>query len=410
MFKYNRKLISIFLLLVFTAFAIGGCAAPASSEISVQVASAQKQAIKTNISLSGVLLPQSTVTLSTKLTGQVLSVNCDVGAAVKKGDTLISLDTKQLSAQLDQAEAALKQANAAVKAGKSSASASSSAVKVAQGAVDTAKINYDAAKKAYDATKASYDLGFATAADLEKATVALQVAQAQYTAASSGTIKQAKYASSSASNNVNTLKAGVEVAEANVNLILVQMENAAITSPVDGVVISRNINTGELAVTGAQLVTVMENGAYKLKGTVPQSALPLISVGQSINVTVDIYPSQKFEGKISMIAPMAVSTGEYFPIEVTIPSAEVLKAGLSAHASLEVQSQERVCVPSNAVISESGQSYVFVYDNGTAKKTAVTAGLSDGTLTEILEGLSSDAQVITTQTGAIKDGTPVSAL
>ena len=84
MFKYNRKLISIFLILVFTAFAIGGCAAPASSEISVQVASAQKQAIKTNISLSGVLLPQSTVTLSTKLTGQVLAVNCDVGAAVKK--------------------------------------------------------------------------------------------------------------------------------------------------------------------------------------------------------------------------------------------------------------------------------------------------------------------------------------
>ena len=406
----KKKFLSIFLLLVFTAVIIGGCAAPASNKIAVQTAKAQKQAIKSEISLSGVLLPLSSVTLSSKLTGEALTVNYQVGATVKKGDTLVSLDTKQLTAQLTQAQAALKQANAAVKSAKSTASSASSAVKVAKGQAATAKINYDAAKEAYDAIKAAYDLGLAKDSEVAEAKVKMDVAESQYNTANSGGVNQARYSSSGASNNVNTMKAAVEVAEANVNLILVQMQNADIKSPVDGIVVSRNVNPGELVAAGTQIMTLMENGSFKLKGTVSQSALPLISVGQSINVSVDIFPGKTFEGKISMIAPMAVTTGEYFPIEVTIPATEGLKAGLSAHASLEVQSQEHLSVPASAVVSENGESFVYIYNNGSAVKTAVTPGLTNGTDTEILKGLSEGQEVITTQTGVIKDGMAVDTI
>ena len=410
MLNHKKKSISILLLLLFTAAIIGGCAAPASTEIAVQTAAVQKQALQTDISLSGVLLPQNSVTLSSKMMGEAVTVNYEVGAAVKKGDTLLTLDTRQLNAQLAQAQAALKQANSAVKSGKSTASSASSAVKVAQGQANTAKINYDAAKSAYDSVKAAYDLGLATQADLEKATVALQVAQSQYNTANSGGVNQAKHSSSSASNNVDTLKAAVEVAEANANLILVQIQNANITSPVDGIVVSRNINPGELAVAGGQLMTVMESGSLKLKGTVSQSALPLLTVGQDIKVSVDIYTGKTYEGKISMIAPMAVATGEYFPIEVTIPAAEGLKPGLSAHTVIEVKSSEHLSIPASAVVKENDQRFVYLFENGLAKKMAVTTGLSNGTYTEILEGLSEGQEVILTQTGILKDSMPVRKL
>jgi multidrug efflux pump subunit AcrA (membrane-fusion protein) len=122
----------------------------------------------------------------------------------------------------------------------------------------------------------------------------------------------------------------------NVNIINVQVKAATIKSPIDGIVASRNINEGELATAGAQLMTVIEQGSVKLKGEVPQGALPLLAMGQSVAVGVDIYPNRTFTGSISLIAPMAVTTGEYFPIEITVPATDDLKPGMSAAITIHM--------------------------------------------------------------------------
>lgn len=403
--KFTAAVLAVLALTLMT-----GCGAQAETTLGVQTVKAQKKSIETAIPVAGVLLPTGTVTLSSKTLGQVVNVSATVGDTVKQGQTLVTLDTTQLNAQLTQAEAALKQANAAVRAAKSTASAASSAVTSAQGQANTAKINYDAAKSAYDAMKAAYDGGSATEADLQKAFVAMQVAQSQYDTANNGAVNQAKYSSSSASRNVNTLEAAVEVAQANVDLVNVQIANATITSPVDGVVVSRNYNPGELATAGAQLLTIMQAGPLKLKGTISQSALPWIAEGEAVDVSVDIYTGKTFAGKVSMIAPMAVATGEYFPIEISVEQAEGLKPGLSARTNIPISSQDTLSVPSAAVVQEDGQSVVYVFADGKVKRTQVTAGLSDGNFTEILSGLSEGQEVVCANTNLLKDNMPVRKL
>lgn len=397
-----KKIISLIVLLALTAMAFSGCAASSTIPV-VKSALVQKKSIQSDFNVSGILLPKNTVSVSSKIAGTVLTTNADIGGIVKKGDTLISLDTKQLTAQLAQAEASLNQARAAVNSAKSSSRSASSAVKVVEGNANTAKINLDAAKAAYDSVKALYDAGLATGAQLQEVKVKLDAAQSQYDTLSGPQTKQAKYSSSAASNNVNTAEAAVAVAEANVNLLLLQMENTNITSPVGGILATRSINIGELASAGVPLMTIIEADALKLKGTVSQSMLPLLQEGQDVNITVDIYPEKTFTGKISLIAPMAVTTGEYFPIEISIPGEAGLKPGLSAHASFSIKSMEHLSVPSSAVVSDKGQNFVFILSNGIAKKQAVTIGISDGVFTEILNGLNEGQEVITSHTDVLTD-------
>lgn len=406
MLKYMKKIIPLIVIFAFSAAAFLGCAASSTGPV-VKTALAQKNTVETVFNVSGILLPKNTVSLSSKIAGTAITVNADIGAAVKKGDTLLSIDTKQLTAQLAQAEASLKQARAAVNSAKSTSHSASSAVKVVAGNTNTAKINLDAAKAAYDSIKALRDAGLTTEADLQAAKVKLDAAESQYDTLNGPTTKQAKYSSNAASNNVNTAQAAVAVAEASVNLLLLQMENTSITSPVDGIVATRSINAGELASVSVPLMTIIETDILKLKGTVSQSMLPQLQEGQDVKVTVDIYPEKIFTGKISMIAPMAVTTGEYFPIEISIPGEAFLKPGLSAHASINIKSAEHLSVPSSAVVSDKGQSFVFVLSNGMAKKLPVTAGISDGVSTEILNGLTEGQEVITSHTDILADSMKV---
>ena len=291
MFSNRKKINSVILVLVclVTAGLISGCSSSVNKSIAVATTTVQKQSIESTVSVSGVLLPQTSIVLSSKTMAEVKTVNAQVGDKVKEGQTLITLDTAQLKAQLNQAKAALKQAQASATSAESSAATAAAGITAMQGQVDLAKINYDTAKASYDAAVAAH----ASDAEIQQAYVVLQVAQTQYNNAMAS-LGQAQASASGATNSVNTVKAAVEVAQANVNIINVQIKAATIKSPIDGIITNRNINPGELATAGAQLMTVIEQGSVKLKGEVQQGVLPLLSVGQSFSVGVDIYQERSF--------------------------------------------------------------------------------------------------------------------
>ena len=406
MFMYKKKIWSVALVLLLASGMISGCSSSQNASIAVVTATVQKQSIETTIPISGVLLPQTSVVLSSKSMSEAKTVCVQVGDKVKKGQTLIVLDTAQLKAQLAQARAALKQAQASAAAAATSVSSAAAAIAAVQGQANLAKINYDTAKASYDVIVIAHDGGTASDADVQQAYVVLQVAQTQYNNALAS-VGQASASAAAANNSVNTVNAAVEVAQANINIIYVQIKAATFKAPIDGIVTNRNINPGELATAGAQLMTIIEQGSVKLKGTVSQSALPLLSAGQSIDISVDIYPDRTFTGVLSLIAPMAITSGEYFPIEITIAAADELKPGMSAHAQISVKSQLHLSVPASAVITESGQSFVFVIQSGLAKKVNVVAGITNGTNTEILSGLNESQEIIVSQANILKENMPV---
>ena len=399
------------LIMSLCLVAATGCAPQAASTgpIAVKTAAATQKSLETELSVAGVLVPAQTVSISAKLAGEVTAVNADVGAAVKAGDELITIDRKALETQLAQAQAQLKAAQAQAKAATSQASAYNAAIKAAKGQASAAKINRDALQKAYDDLKKLVDSGAATQAQLDEIKTRLDVAKAQYSAASSGGVNQASSAANASANSADAAKANVEVVQAGIQLLQLQLNNASVKSPLNGVVVTRSINVGETAGAGVPLLTVADTGTLKLKGTVPQEALPLLQAGQAMTVSVDIFPGQSFDGKITLLGPMAVATGEYFPIEISLSNDGNLRAGLSAHADVKAQTAAVLTVPTAAIVKGNGQSSVYLIVGGVAKKQAVVTGLSGGADTEILGGLNAGDIVAVSNVRSLDDGMPVAA-
>lgn len=380
--KKGFKIILSTLMIVLLVFVSAGCStqtAGSSNVISLKAAAAEKHKIQAALDVAGVLVPTQTVNIVSKISGQVTSLNLDVGSTVKAGDTLITLETKALDAQLQQAEAALQSAEVAVQSAGDQA--------------DQAKINLSSAQKAFDRTKALYDSGAAPQSQLDDVSSKLDIAKKQYEIATSTAQKQAQ--------------ASVNTAQANINSIKVQLENATITSPINGIITNRNINPGEIASPGAALLTIADTSTLKLKGTVSQDKVPHLQVGQEINVSVDIYPGKVFTGQINNIGPMSVGTGEYFPIEISIKNSGDIKAGLSAHASINMASDEGIIVPVSAVGSNNSQNYVFVIKNNVVSKRTVTIGLKNDKEVQILKGLESGEQVAVTNVNNLFDNMSV---
>ena len=376
--KRNRASLAIpaSLALALLVFVASGCAA--HSTVAVTTAVATNQELTTTLDLSGVLVPTQTADISSQIAGKVTSLGFQTGDSVKAGDVLMQLDTSSLNAQLAQAEASLQSVQAAVGEAGS------------QAAVD--KISLDSAQESYNRVKALSDSGADSQSDLDNATNALDTAQTQYDNASGPALAQAE--------------AAVNTARADINGLDVQLSETTTKSPLDGVLSSRNVNVGEVVSPGVAVMSIVDASSLKLSSTVTQDILPLLALGQEMDVVIDSFPNRVYQGSVTTIGPIAVSTGEIFPIEVTIKNDGHLMDGLAAHASASVQ-ESGIVVPSSAVVQISGASYVFVIKDGVASKRLVSTGPKSDTDTLILKGLTAGELVAVTNTNALADNMPV---
>ncbi len=379
MHKRTKK--SLALLAVLVLLIVAGCAGRNENKaVPVTTATADIQELETTLELGGVLVPVQTVDISSKISGKVISLGFNVGSAVKAGDILIQLDTDTLDAQLLQAEAGLQSAEAAAESVKNQAS--------------LAKINRDAAQKLYDRTKLLYESDVVSQSQMDDVTDKLNIAQNQFENAFGPAQDQAQ--------------AAISTARANIKNLQVQIDNATIRSPLDGFVTNQSVNVGQVISPGVSVISIVDTSTLKLRSTVTQDLLPLLSVGQEMDITIDSYPVNEFKGTISSIGPIAVSTGEVFPLEITVKNDGSFTAGLSAHASVLTRTKG-IVAPVSSVVQNSGESYVFVVKDKTASKRAVKVGLKNDQAAQILQGLDAGEIVAVTNVSALTDNMTVTA-
>ena len=296
-------------------------------------------------------------------------------------------------ANLDTAESGLNTAQASVNTANSGLVQAQAANRTAQAAYRLAEQSavtaIDTAQARYDSAVAAYNQASGSAADsqITAAQGRVDAAQEQYNASASSAPEQAQAA---------------------INAIEVQLGNAEITANIGGMVVNRNINAGEIAAAGSPLFTLADVSKLKLKGTFSQDVLPYIKEGQPVDVIVDIYPDRVFPGSLTGIGPIAVSTGSYFPCEITIDNKDNdIAAGVSAHASIRITGASRITVPNAAIIQNNGQTYVFVIKDNIAYKKDVVPGLKNDAETEILRGLEEGEAVAVSNVNTLFDQTPI---
>ena len=365
--KKNAIKIIAALMIASMAIVLPGCSS-GGDQIKVKTASAEKGQLEAVYKITGALVPVDTAKISAQMMGKVSEINVEEGDTVTAGQVLAKLDDTQLSAQLSQAQASY------------------------QGSMNSekqAKINVDNAAATLERTKSLFAEGAVAKVQLDADQKAYDLAKSQYE---------------------SSLSAGVGGSKASVENINAQIQNSIIKSPIPGIVVSKNITVGETATVGNPMITVADMSSLKLKGTISQAALPYIKKGDPVDLFIDIYPDRTFKGTISDIGSMSVSTGAYFPIEISMPNTGNFASGISAHAEIKATGAERLIVPASAVVDNNGEICVFVIQDGVAKKTTVMTGLQNDEQIEILQGLKGGETVAVTNANHLFDGMPVEVM
>ncbi len=205
-----------------------------------------------------------------------------------------------------------------------------------------------------------------------------------------------------ADQQYDQMKSAYEIAENSYNFLL---ENTQLKAPFDGVISGKYFEDGEIysgspvaAVGKPALLSIVQINRLKALVGISAGYFPLIRNGMKAEVTSDIYPGRLFSGEIYRIYPTIDNATKTFTAELKIPNdALTLRPGMFAKIRLDLGKGDALLVPTIALIKQTGTNdmYVFVNKDGKAVKTPVKIGTIVDDRTEILEGLDSGDEVVT---------------
>jgi hypothetical protein len=166
------------------------------------------------------------------------------------------------------------------------------------------------------------------------------------------------------------------------------------------------VDPGAFVSQQAPVADVVDITRVRLVANVVEKDLKELQSGNSATVEVDAYPGEKFSGRIARVSPVLDPATRTAPIEIEIPNPEYrLKPGMYARVGITTQAKKQALVlPSTAVVDLGGRRGVFQLQNDVAVFRTVQVGAEQGSVVEILSGLTEGDEVISTGAGALRDG------
>lgn len=324
-------------------------------------AEAAKQDIVNSVTATGTIEPVTSVDVGTQVSGVISKLYVDYNSVVKAGQVIAELDRTNLMSELSSAQASLKSA---------------------QSELDYQKTNYER-------YKALYDKGLISANDFEQAR--LSYVQAQ--------------------QRTRQQKESVKKAQTNLGY-------ATITSPIDGVVLSKEVEEGQTVASSFSTPTLFKIARdltdMRVIADVDEADIGDVKEGQRVTFTVDAFPDDTFEGQVTQVRQEATTESNVVTYEVVIsaPNDDLkLKPGLTANVVIfTMEAKDVLAVPSKAlrftpreamlnsdetITDTDAKEKVWVKEGSNLKAVAVETGMTNGTLTQITKGLKPGTHVLT---------------
>ena len=178
-----------------------------------------------------------------------------------------------------------------------------------------------------------------------------------------------------------------------------------VRAPFSGYVSLRMISEGAVVQAGTEIATVSDLSRIKLDFTVPERLLAAVQPGQPIEARSAAYPDTPFRGTIDSIDPVVNPNTRSVTVRAILPNPDrVLKPGMLLTVNVEASSRAAPAVPELAIVGEGESSFVYVVDNGVAKRVPVRTGARQGGVVEIVEGLRQGQRVVTEGVVKLTDG------
>jgi len=358
--KKNRKIIisiAAIAAVALVVFLLTG--KKKEKEVSFEFAKVEKANIQNSITATGTIEPVTSVTVGTQVSGIVSKLYVDYNSVVKKGQVIAELDKTNLISELNTAKANLNSAQST--------------------------LNYQ--RDNYQRYRTLYNKGLISADNFESARLSYEQARQQ-----------------------------VLQAQENVHRAQTNLGYATITSPIDGVVLSKSVEEGQTVAASfstpelfkiAQDLTNMQ-----VVANVDEADIGGVKPGERVTFTVDAYPEDTFTGAVKQVRQEATTTNNVVTYEVIIsaPNADLkLKPGLTANITIYTQERQGVVsVPSKAlrftptqetvgkrkIQDTKGKNKVWTVEGNNIVAHSVNIGMSDGTHTQIVSGIDEGKQIV----------------
>ena len=357
-----------------------------------KIASVEQGDLAKSVVATGKVQPITKVEVKSKASGIVKKLLVDAGDRVKQGQVLAELDKEELQAQVRGDQAQLSAAEANLRAAEAD---------VERSKVDAEGVDVPTLQRAYERAQTMAAQGVVSASALDDAQRNYEMAVNKRDLAKAQLIvNQSKVKQAEA--QVTQYKASLSRSEE-------QLNYATVVSPIDGEVLSRDVEVGDavssILVLGSSATLVMTLGDMRqvyVDGKVDESDIGKVYLGQPARIKVESFKDKTFNGKVTKIAPMGVEKDNVttFQVRVSIDnSTGELKALMTANAEVILEEHHNVLIiPESALIYDKDKKASVEIPDPKAKdgkrKVTVSVGISNGAKTELLSGLKKDDKVV----------------
>ncbi len=395
--KKRRKRIIIWssIAAVVVVLVVAGALIAASGSTKIdpsKLAKVERGDLAKSVVATGKIEPITKVEIKSKASGIVKKLYVDYGDNVKKGQVLAELDKEELQARVDQAHAQLE---------TSSASLNATRADLERAKVDAEGPDVPLLKRAYDRAQGMAKDGVVSASALDDAEKNYEMSlNKQNVAKAQLLVLQAK---------IGQAQGQVSQDRANLKQLEEQLGYTTIESPIDGIVLSRDVEIGDavssilvLGSTATLVMTLGDTSEVYVKGKVDESDIGKVYLGQPARIKVESFKDKTFTGKVTKISPMGVEKDNVttFEVRVSINNPEgVLKAMMTANAEIILEEHKNVLqIPEGSILYDKDKKASVEIPDPKAKdgkkKLAVNIGISNGAKTELLQGLKEGDQVV----------------
>jgi HlyD family secretion protein len=357
-----------------------------------KLAKVEKGDLAKSVVATGKVEPIIKVQVKSKASGIVKKLMVDASDRVKRGQLLAQLDKDEIEAQVEQARANLQAAEASLKGAEAD---------YERAKVDAEGPDVPLLKRAYERAVGMEKAGVVSTSSLEDAQRNFEMAlNKQNVSKAQLLVLKAKVAQSQGQLGRD---------KANLDQLEEQLRYTDIVSPLDGVVLSRDVEMGDavssILVLGSSATLVMTLGDTSevyVKGKVDESDIGKVYLGQPARIKVESFKDKSFNGKVTKISPMGVEKDNVTTFEVRVsinnPGGE-LKAEMTANAEIILEEHKSVLqIPEGALIYDKDKKASVEIPDAKEKegkkKLSVNIGISNGAKTEVLGGLKEGDQVV----------------
>jgi HlyD family secretion protein len=357
-----------------------------------KLAKVEKGDLAKSVVATGKVEPITKVEIKSKASGIVKRLHVDAGDRVKSGQVLVELDKEEILARVDQAQAQLQASEASMKA---------TAADLERAKVDAEGPDVPLLKRAYERAQGMAREGVVSVAAQEDAQKNYELALNKQKVARAQLIVL--------NSKVTQAQAQVQQDRANLKQLQEQLSYTTITSPIDGIVLSRDVEVGDavssilvLGSSATLIMTLGDTSEVYVKGKVDESDIGKVYLGQPARIKVESFKDKTFNGKVTKISPMGVEKDNVTTFEVRVsinnPGGE-LKANMTANAEVILEEHKNVLqIPEGAIIYDKDKKASVEVPDPKGKegkrKVAVNIGISNGAKTELLNGLKEGDQVV----------------